>query len=144
MDRTKRQAKAARDQHKQRTTALLSNEDEVLDLEEVVLQTRQRVQAAKAAKARAAALRQELQDLHEEEESLAAASDQEVAPAVPPAPVFCQEESSAGALVATSLKSVVRLPCHYIDFDSFFCLLSSLRLISNCRPWTPFFIYRLF
>ena len=49
MDKTKCHAKAAREQHKSRTENLLSAEEEVLDLEEVLIQTRERVKATKAA-----------------------------------------------------------------------------------------------
>ena len=54
MDRTKRLAKAAREQQQQ----VLDNsvDAEVQDLEEMVLQSRERVKAAKEAKSRAAAL----------------------------------------------------------------------------------------
>ena len=70
MDRTKLQAKAARDQHKNRTNTLHSAEKEVLDLEEVLLQTRERVKATKAARSRAADLRRKLKEHEEEEQSV--------------------------------------------------------------------------
>ena len=78
MDRTKRQAKAAREQQRR------EDEDEVQDLEEVIRQTRERVKVAKASKSRAAALRLELQDLQDEEQSIAGIED--TAPAADPAP----------------------------------------------------------
>ena len=106
MDRTKHHAKAAREQHRQKTDNLLSVEDEVMDLKEVMLQTRERVKAAKAAKSRAADLRRQLQELQEEEDSLAA-SNHEVAPTHVPV----ADPSDTGAFVAASLslKSAVRL-----------------------------------
>ena len=61
MDRTKRQAKAAKELLRKKS------EDEVMDLEDVIRQTRERVNAAKAAKSHAADLRHELQELQEEE-----------------------------------------------------------------------------
>ena len=109
MDRAKRQTKAAREQHKRKTDTLLTAEDEVMDLEEVVLQTREWVKAAKAAKSRAAELRRELQ---EEEESIAAASDLEAAPVAGPVPV--PDASDPGAFVTASLKSAVCI--YFIPF----------------------------
>ena len=103
MDRTKRQAKAARDQFQQQPTLDAPVDGEVQDLEQMVLQTRERVKAAKAAKLRAASLRQELLDLQEEEQSIAASED--VHPASAPAPVA----TDTGALVAASLQSAVIL-----------------------------------
>ena len=91
MDRTKRQAKAAKEQLRRNEA-----DDEVRDLEEIVLQTRERVKAAKAAKSRAAALRLELQELQEEEDSI----HEEVPVPVPGA-------SDPGAFVAASLQSAV-------------------------------------
>ena len=66
MDRTKRMAKAAKEQQQQQSLDV-SLDGEVQDLEEMVRHTRERVQAAKAARSRAAALRLELQQLEEEE-----------------------------------------------------------------------------
>ena len=104
MDRTKRQAKAARDHAKRAAEPIL--EDEVLGLEEEVLQTRERVKAAKAAKARATALCQELLELQEEEESIAADNDSAIpAPATAPVP----DVSDPGAFVAASLTSAVNI-----------------------------------
>ena len=106
MDRTKRQAKAAKVQSKRAAESFPSPEDEVTDLEEVVIQTRERIKAAKAAKARATALRQELLQLQEEEESMAGDPDI-VAPALPvPAPV--PDASDPGAFIAATLKSAVK------------------------------------
>ena len=109
MDRTKRQAKAARDQFQQQPTLDAPVEGEVQDLEQMVLQTRERVKAAKAAKLRAASLRRELLDLQEEEQSIAASED--VHPASAPGPVAPDTgapiATDAGALVAASLNSAV-------------------------------------
>ena len=104
MDRTKRQAKAAREQHKKKANTLLSAEEEVLDLEEVLLQTRERVKATKAARSRAADLRRELKELEEEELSVIASDEEAVAPAPVP------DASDPGAFIAASLKSAV---CFY-------------------------------
>ena len=101
MDKTKRHAKAAREQHRQRTDNLLSAEGEVLDLEEVLIQTRERVKATKAAHSRAEAIRRELQDLHEEEESVLALQ-QDVPDPVPDA-------SDPSAFIAATLKSAVNI-----------------------------------
>ena len=85
MDKTKRHPKAAREQHKSRTENLLSAEEEVLDLEEVLLQTRERVKATKATHSRASAIRQELLELQEEEESILGHQD---APLLFPSRIF--------------------------------------------------------
>ena len=102
MDRTKRQAKAAREQHRKKTSTLLSAEEEVLDLDEVLHQTRERVNATKAARSHAADLRRQLQELQEEEEEEEIRdSDQEQEVAATPDP------TDAGAFVAASLKSAI-------------------------------------
>ena len=106
MDRTRRQAKAAKDLAKRAAEPIASTEDDVLELEEVVFQTRERVKAAKASKARAAALRKELLQLQEEEESIAADLDV-VTPAPPPVSAPVLDASDPGALVAATLKSAV-------------------------------------
>ena len=64
----------------------------------MVRHTRERVQAAKAARSRAAALRLELQRLEEEEHSVAEEADPTPVPATDP-----------GAFVAASLKSAVMI-----------------------------------
>ena len=102
MDRTKRLAKAARDQQQQALG--IPVEDEVQDLEEMVRRTRDRVKAVKSAKSRAAALRQELQELEEEEQSVIAEDDPVPAPASAPVPVSAPDPS---AFVAATLKSAV-------------------------------------
>ena len=99
MDRTKRLAKAAREQQQQALD--IPAEGEVQDLEEMVRQTRERVKAVKSAKSRAAALRQELQELQEEEQSVVG----EVDPASVPAPVSAPDPST---FVAATLKSAVK------------------------------------
>ena len=96
MDRTKRQAKAAREQQRRNDVPA---EDEVQDLEEIVFQTRERVKAAKAVKSRTDALRRELQELQEEEESIA----EEASPVTAPLP----DPSDPGAFVAASFNSAV-------------------------------------
>ena len=102
MDRTKRQANAVREQQQRSFGAPI--EDEVQDLEEIVLQTRERVKTAKAAKSRAAALRRELQELQEEEQSIFASEEADPVPA--PVPV----SSDPGAFLAASLNSAVNPP----------------------------------
>ena len=101
MDCTKRHARAAHDQHKKKTSSLLSTEEEVLDLEEVLLQTRERVQATKAARARTANLRRQLEELQEEEEE--AVQDSDPDPVQPSA----TDPTDVAALVAASLKIAV-------------------------------------
>ena len=104
MDRTKRLAKAARDQQQQALG--IPVEDEVQDLEEMVRRTRDRVKAVKSAKSRAAALRQELQELEEEEQSVIAEDDPVPAPVSAPVPVSAPDPS---AFVAATLKSAVTI-----------------------------------
>ena len=94
MDRTKRLAIAAREQQQVDNPV----NDEVQDLEEMVLQSRERVKAAKAAKSRAEVLRRELQELQEEERSIAEEAN--------PAP-FSASNVDPGAFVAATLKSAV-------------------------------------
>ena len=102
MDRTKRLAKAARDQEQQALD--IPVEDEVQDLEELVRRTRDRVKAVKLAKSRAAVLRQELQDLEEEEQSVIAEVDHPPAPATAPVPASAPDPAS---FVAATLQSAV-------------------------------------
>ena len=130
MDRTKRLAKAARDQEQQALD--IPVEDEVQDLEELVRRTRERVKAVKSAKSRAADLRRELQELEEEEQSVIAEVDHPpasatvsasapapaVAVAAIPAPAAIPAVADPGALVAASLDSAVN-----IYFILIICLL---------------------
>ena len=104
MNRTKRQAKAAREQQQQLAFDV-PLDGGVQDLEEMVLQTRDRVKAAKAARSRAASLRRELQELQDEEQSIAEEAD----PTPTPFP-----STDPGALVAATLKSAVFIIFIYI------------------------------
>ena len=113
MDRTRRQAKAAKGLAKQAVDPSTAD-DNVPDLEEVVFQTRERVKAARAAKARADALRQELLQLQEEEVSIAADHGSAVpAPVVPAA-------TDPGVMVAASLDSAVNILIFY-SFNRYIC-----------------------
>ena len=114
MDRTKRMAKAAKEQQLQQSLDA-SLDGEVQDLEEMVRHTRERVQAAKAARSRAAALRLELQQLEEEERAV------EADPA--PAPVSATD---SGAFVSASLKSAVRFSLSTFIFSFHWPLASAL------------------
>ena len=102
MNRTKRQAKAAREQQQQQQQLLQDNpvDDEVQDLEELVRQTRERVKATKASRSRAATLRRELQELQDEEQSFVASDEADPIPASAP-------NADPGAFVAATLKSAV-------------------------------------
>ena len=100
MDRTKRQALAAKQQQADDAPA----DGEVQDLEVLVRQAQDRVNAAKAAKSRAASLRQKLQELQEEEQSIAASEDVDQTPVSAPAAL---PNSDPGAFVSASLKSAV-------------------------------------
>ena len=115
MDRTKRQVKAAREQQR---VLELPVDDDVQDLEEVVLQTRERVKAAKAAKQRAAALHRELQELQDEEQSIIADQDGNQVPPSLSAPM--PVSSDPGAFVAASLNSAVIYISLYIYFYIYF------------------------
>ena len=141
MDRTKRLAKAARDQEQQALD--IPVEDEVQDLEELVRRTRERVKAVKSAKSRAADLRRELQELEEEEQSVIAEADHLPVSATVPVPAVAVEAIPApvsaaipavtdpAALVAASLDSAVIV-------YSFICLF-----IHFYKPFSWFY-YRYF
>ena len=66
MDRTRRQAKSARDNLKKNSKALSSYEEEALDLEELLTQSRQKAEATKATRARVVALRRQLEEFEAE------------------------------------------------------------------------------
>ena len=66
MDRTKRQAKSARENLKKNSKALSSYEEEAMDLEELLSQSRQKAEATKAARARVVALRRQLEEFEAE------------------------------------------------------------------------------
>ena len=136
MDRTKRLAKAARDQEQQALD--IPVEDEVQDLEELVRRTRERVKAVKSAKSRAADLRRELQELEEEEQSVIAEADHPPASATVPVPAVVEAIPASvpaaipavtdpGALVAASLDSavIVYLIIYFIIhfYEPFFLVL---------------------
>ena len=137
MDRTKRLAKAARDQEQQALD--IPVEDEVQDLEELVRRTRERVKAVKSAKSRAADLLRELQELEEEEQSVIAEADHPPASATVPVPAVAVAAIPApvpaaipavtdpGALVAASLDSavIVYLIIYFIIhfYEPFFLVL---------------------
>ena len=67
MDRTKKQVRAARDHHKKKSKSLHSTEDELLDLEQLLAETKEKAEATKAVKARSAAIRRQLDDLRQAE-----------------------------------------------------------------------------
>ena len=110
MDRTKRQAKAARELTKKRSKALSSAEEDVLDLEEMLAQAQQKADATKAARARAADLRRQLQALQDDEDAM---SDQDhlplqaAAPAAVPAPAPATVPADVASALAVSLQSAV-------------------------------------
>ena len=100
MDRTKRQAKAARENLKKNSKALSSYEEEAMDLEELLSQSRQKAEATKAARARVASLRRQLEEF--EAESPEHPSDHEPeADAVQPAPVPDVASALAASLQAS-------------------------------------------
>ena len=67
MDRTKKQVRAARDQHKKKSKSLHSPEDELLDLEQLLAETKKKAEATRAAKALAAEIRRQLDELRQED-----------------------------------------------------------------------------
>ena len=66
MDRTKRQAKAARENLKKNAKSISSYEEEAMDLEELLSQSREKAQAAKAARERVISLRRQLEEFEAE------------------------------------------------------------------------------
>ena len=86
MDRTKRQAKAARENLKKNSKTLSSFEEDAMGLEELLLQSRKKADATKAARARVADLHRQLEELQNEED-LVPISNQDPEPEVAqPAP----------------------------------------------------------
>ena len=70
MDRTKKQVRAARDHHQKKSKSLLSAQDELLDLEQLLAETQEKAEATKAVKARSAAIRRQLDDLRQSEQDV--------------------------------------------------------------------------
>ena len=112
MARTKRQAKAARENLKKNSKACSSLEEEALDLGELLAKSREKAEAAKAARDRVARLRRELEefdngDFHDPD------SDQDQDPvSAQPAPVPAAPDVATA--LAASLQSAVTI---------FFCLI---------------------
>ena len=126
MDRTKRLAKAARERQQVADNPVAT---EVQDLEEMVLQSRERVKAAKAAKSHAAALRRELQELQEEEQSIAASEEVNLA-------LFAAPSADPGAFMAATLKSAV------ITFIFSISIRKSYNILTNLSKGFYFFDVR--
>ena len=63
MDRTKKQVRAARTRHQKKSKSLVSVQDELHYLEQLLAETREKAEATKAIKARSSAIRQQLDDL---------------------------------------------------------------------------------
>ena len=105
MARTKKQARAARENLKKNTRACSSLEEEALDLEELLVKSREKAEATKAARDRVARLRRELEefeggDYHDQD------SDQDPDPiAAQPAPVPAAPDVATA--LAASLQSAV-------------------------------------
>ena len=105
MARTKKQAKAARENLKKNAQACSSLEEEALDLEELLVKSREKAEATKAARDRVARLRRELEEFegenfHDHE------SDQDPDPVAAPPSAVPAAPDVATALAA-SLQSVV-------------------------------------
>ena len=107
MARTKKQAKAARENLKKNSQACSSLEEEALDLEELLVKSREKAEATKAARDRVARLRRELEEfegenfpVHDQE------SDQDPDPVAAQPAVVPAAPDVATALTA-SLQSVV-------------------------------------
>ena len=100
MDRTKKQVRAARDHHKAKSKSLLSAEDELLDLEQLLAETKEKAEATKAIKARSAEIRRQLDALTKEDHGDQAVSDSDPEDA----PVT---KAQIGDLFSSSLQSAV-------------------------------------
>ena len=75
MDRTKKQVRAARDHHKAKSKSLLSAEDKLLDLEQLLAETKEKAEATKAIKARSADICRQLDALRNDEQGDPGGSD---------------------------------------------------------------------
>ena len=106
MDRTKK-LRQARDQFKKKARHQQSAEEESLHYDQLVAETREKVEAAKAAKIRTAESRRILEDLQSEVVSMEDRGDSDQDQELDPdAPV---SRADIGALVASSIKSVVSI-----------------------------------
>ena len=140
MARTKRQAKAARENLKKNSQACSSLEEEALDLEELLAKSREKAEAAKAARERVARLRRELEefdngDIQDPDSDL----DQDPVSA-PSAPAPAAPDV-ATALAAT-LQSAVTIFL-YFAFKACSALLNTISCFFSyffCRYFSHYFI----
>ena len=107
MDRTKKQVRAARDHHKAKSKSLLSAEDELLDLEQLLAETKEKAEATKAIKARSADIRHQLDALTKEDhgDQVVSDSDPEDEPVT---------KAQIGELFSSSLQSAVSFQLFFL------------------------------
>ena len=113
MGRTKKQAKAARENLKKNDQACSSLEEEALGLEELLAKSRERAEATKAARDRVAQLRRELEEFESEQhQDLDSDQDHDQEPlshqpvlAAAPAPAPAAPDVASA--LATSLQAAV-------------------------------------
>ena len=119
MGRTKKQAKAARDNLKKNVQACSSLEEEALDLEELIAKSREKAESTKAARDRVARLRRELEEL-ENEQHQDPDSDQDLdqeplshQPVLAAVPASAPAAPDVASALATSLQAAVIIIAHF-------------------------------
>ena len=120
MGRTKKQAKAARDNLKKNVQACSSLEEEAMGLEELLAKSREKAEATKAARDRVARLRRELEEFESEQHHVFDSDqdhDQEPLshqPVLPAAPVSAPAAPDVASALATSLQAAVIIIAHFL------------------------------
>ena len=118
MDRTKK-LRQKREEYKRKARQQHSAEEEAGHLDQVLASLKEKVEATRAAKARAAESRRLIDDLQSElaaEEEAGEASEQDS-----DSPVT---KSDIGALIASSLQTAVSIahPCFITEYSIFICM----------------------
>ena len=136
MGRTKKQAKAARDNLKKNAQACSSLEEEALDLEELLAKSREKVEATKAARDRVARLRRELEAFESEQHpDPDSDQDHDQEPlGYQPASASAPAAPDVASALATSLQAAVNIMALFESFSFFitfrrFQTFRSLRLL---------------
>ena len=116
MGRTKKQAKAARDNLKKNVQACSSLEEEALGLEELLVKSREKAEATKAARDRVARLRRELEEFeNEQHQDLDSDQDHDPEP-LSHQPVFAAAPAPAAPDVASALATSLQAAVIIIAF----------------------------
>ena len=123
MARTKRQAKAARDNLKKNSQACSSLDKEALDLEELLAKSREKAEAAKAARERVARLRRELEELDSGAYQNPDSDHDQDPVSAPSAPAPAPAAPDVATALAATLQSTVIM---------FFTLISLMLIWLSC------------